>query len=352
MKITTTILALAMPVCSLFGATQREQNTNYEQRYQPPQRQVQQQPTEPLIYQYRPENTSWQLSAYGEALFWTVSENLGEWALKGRQKDGNPSGNLQFRDYSSHLGYRIGVSGDFDERYWGIDVNFTSYSAKDSSRIYEPNSGTELVGLGETGTGDAPLVFWNRTALDYKLLNFLMKRQTLLGETVLLSFYTGPTMMWVNENTLSTYQGGTRKTYSQDKWNYNAVGLRIGLESEWYLYYGFSGLANLSVGGFYGKYQYYELMQLTEDTVPGTAFNCQEKRTAYDIQLALGPAWGMKWGDCAIKAWGVYNINLIEGIFKAYEFQQSPAANDGKWIFPFNGLLGLEGFSVGASIVF
>lgn len=317
--------------------------------------------TEPLIYQYRAHNDHWQVSAFGEVLLWKTHETVSDFVTTGLnppfaagQGEQGLYGTLQFADFDRDVGFRVGLSGDFDPRYWGILVDYTDFKNSTDQR-FTTDQANRLNGTYYEWTGESPHLAVSHISFDYQVLNVLLRQQLLASETLLFDLYAGATLNWIDQDWRFSYTR-FRKTEFFRNWHYQGAGARIGARADWYLLYGFSIATNLSGAGFYGDlHAYGKDLEFLDTGVnyPFADFNYDEKRVVFQGQMSIGPTWGWKWDNgCALKVYGVYELNALFGLLENYKYEAQTAPNAGKESEPFTGMIGIEGWNLGLEFTF
>ncbi|MGE0197936.1 MAG: Lpg1974 family pore-forming outer membrane protein [Simkaniaceae bacterium] len=314
---------------------------------------------------YRPPTDAMGGYIYGEWLFWRVLEGETDYAVKGgpitlppNQVAMNAIGNLEVAEYDWSSGFRLGAGWRFTPYRWELEGNYTYYSADGSNAASRPalqslNSTTPE----STSTGLARAR--SHIDLSYQMGNLLLAKKFLLDKYLIMRYLFGVTGGWLEQDWKIHYFGIVPPTTGRNNithisWSFWNIGLRTGLEGEWYLGKGFGLASTFTAALLYGQYKNHfrdEVFSLSEPPFNVQNLHSSEKRLVPHFQISFGPKYGKMFDAWGFSLYALYELNIFQNLHYVYR-HQGGNLGDGRTNLHTNSLTGLHGLTAGAEVNF
>lgn len=347
------------------------------------------------IFQYRKKSGEQAGYAGIEFLWWKAYEGALDYAVKG-QKGANPgndqsigaTGSLKSATFAWAPGYRLYLGYRFPPDFWELEACYTYYhSSHDNKTSFPSGYPPNTVGPPTTQPEKATVgTFLQNTAapvrsaksslsLNYNLGDLLLGRRFLATDALLLRLLVGATGAWIDQHFHYKYlpgsfidsevnlgQGSTVK--GKEDWNFSGGGMRIGLDTDWFIGKGFSLLAEGSLAlifGSYSKISYNKTNNHVPTDIPTnnpfpqvtTDLKMHDYRFVPHIQLKFMPAWGKQFGKFGLLVYAGYELNLFANLQEVYRsLLYSPQSINSRPSTFTYGMLGIQGLTAGLKFDF
>ena len=345
----------------------------------------------------------------GDFIYWKpTEENLGYVALTTQTTFQNTISNPTIQDSDVELdikrphlkyqaGFEVGFGCDFPpEAHWDALVNWTDYRTKATSHIDIPAVNPSTIpnpqvgsfqittltplGLGNNGGG-----FYNTASAAWRLhvdlLDLEIGRKFFIGKWVLFRPFFGVRAERIKESFQTAYnQPGVAVTIDaqrvaidaklRSKNNYNGIGLRMGLDSQWKIYRNFSLYGDGAASILYGQEKLTANNQVITANLSTVVSNSEiatishYKNTQNASRAIFDLDAGIRWDQ--MFACGRCHIGLHVGWAYRYFIDQNQlmktnniivraatfASNGGAVVLQNNSYLSLQGLVVGGQLDF
>ncbi|MES2345615.1 MAG: Lpg1974 family pore-forming outer membrane protein [Chlamydiota bacterium] len=350
------------------------------------------------IFKYRPEIKKSAGYVGIEFLWWKVYEGALDYAVKG-QKGANPGssqqigsiGKMHYATFTWAPGYRVYVGYRFAPDFWEVEANYTYYHSSHSNQTYHPKgyppnivetippSGNPLPAKTTVGTftqyTHTPVrVARASVSINYNLGDILLARRLLATDALLLRVLLGVTGGSIDQHMSYKYlpgsviingiDFGTGSTVKgRENWKFSGAGLRLGLDTDWFMGKGFSLLSEGSFALIFGPWSKFafnktnnhlpsnEITTLTPQVTNDIHIN--DHRFIFHLRLALMPAWGKQYNRFGFLLYAGYELNFFANLQEVYRpvfLDDSPTGGrDANFTA---GFLGIQGLTAGLKFDF
>ena len=314
---------------------------------------------DPSLWCWRPhlcESISW---VRGELLYWTAEASDLDFVLPNYNIPGATAtgqlGQLQEAKFSWDPGFRVEVGHRFKPDLWDIALRYTYENISGTDSFNAPADPAQVLMATQTNTSAQVAQSTRATVdLDYSVFDLMLGRTFLPTKQLFVHPAMGLTGAWIDRDFDITYNGnGNPANISRDQYDYSfsGGGMRVAIDFEWYIGKGWSINGTTSVAALLG---YYSNFTKAETNNAGTGnpptdienSHYDDNRIATQIQMQLGPAWGIMWDDWGINFFAGYELNAW---FNVEEVRSGDLSASTSSIAPRrtvinDSVLGLQGF--------
>lgn len=318
---------------------------------------------------YRPEIERQAFYIGAEYLYWKLDESGMNYAITNNSPTAYDPANMRdvmslvrnFHQVDFH--YDSGVRGWLGYRvpdyFWEIEGEYTFYYTSDRQHVTrKPPPLGILDGTFPEFTRSPIERASSRFNFHYHTARLQLARPFFVGKTILIRPFFGMQGAWISQKWAVTYTGGDgEKTFFQNNWDYEAGGIHLGLNSEWYIAYGLGLFMNGTLSSLYGNHRL--LCTMDPEIFTGGPFQKitpNEHRVAQALQLSAGITWGMAFDPIAFRILLGYELNTWFNINELYRVNLAgngtTAPNNEKIPLLTNTSLNLQGLIAGFVLEF
>ncbi|MCB0510887.1 MAG: hypothetical protein KDC82_08985 [Bacteroidetes bacterium] len=311
-----------------------------------------------------------------EFLYWKAIQGSSDWAIQGQIGTQNGSneavgqiGKFHIAKFDWDPGFRVYTGLQFNPHFWELIGEYTYYHSSRNSILYpvnqelalnEPNMlPYALIGTYPQFTDSATSVAKIKTHLNYNGANLYIGKR-LFFSSIFLKFYMGLTGGWLNEEWRFVYIG-TSMNPNKQKWKFHGGGMRIGLNTDWALGYGFTLLGKFSIAELLGYYRQKSFSFSTNTGPDGNGIGnivqnvtYSDNRIATNLQFFMGISYSRKLCKSLITSIYIgYEINSWLNLHETIQSVSSSTRSfDGRSTLLKRGTLSLHGLTTGMSFYF
>ncbi|MCB1117267.1 MAG: hypothetical protein KDK50_01655 [Chlamydiia bacterium] len=277
---------------------------------------------DPSLWCWRPnicEPLSW---ARGELLYWTAEASDLDFALPNYSVPGaTPTGQLGKLEevkFGWAPGFRVEVGHRFKPDLWDIILRYTYEDICGDDSFNAPADPGQVLMATQNNTSNQVATYASASVdLKYSVFDLMMGRTFLPTKQLFIHPSVGLTGAWIDRDFDIKYHGlGDPSNLSHDHYDYSfsGGGMRVGVDFDWYLGKGWSISATTSVAALLGYYSNYTKANTTNTGTGNAATDVEnshydDNRIATQIQMQLGPSWGIMWDDWGINIFAGYELN-------------------------------------------
>jgi hypothetical protein len=201
----------------------------------------------------------------GEALFFQPAEDNLNYSIA-VQGDTNlpglgntPHGHVKNVTYDWSWGYRVGGGSNFQHDGWDLFIDWTSFCANGSDQHWTqpPSSGNLLTWGDQAASIDVAVFAKGATRLQVHFLDLELGREFFVSKWLTLRPFVGGRATWIERRMKVIYQAlGIEIPMDKEtihlRNRFNGGGLRLGLDTQWIVDWGFSFYSDFALSLIYG----------------------------------------------------------------------------------------------------
>lgn len=248
-----------------------------------------------------------------DALAFQPKEDGMAWAIYNNQTDFSPLYNAKIvgwsdnkKDWKYDWGMRIGAGFYLDPDAWNLDFNWTWLKLSDYKKSSAPGTGLfiPLWALGKDTVAEVMLsnnisAVWNGS---YTTFDLSLGKPYFVSRYLILSPHFGGRGGWINQHFSVDYSGFVAANSSPNRYIHHAnqdfwgVGIRAGLDSDWFLGKGFWLFGQTAASLLYGKFEIDQNLTTPVSVsvrIPGQGFNLDDDiyKNIPNFEIILGLGW-------------------------------------------------------------
>lgn len=354
----------ALAVGALHGAVSSSQ----------PQSSPQSQP-QPESYDgdlFNKDKQCWFASA--EFLYWLVNEGALDYALSMNQaaiaSETSGIGKYKNARFDWNPGLRVSIGFFRAPHFWDAFLQYTFLPAAGTNTAHPPK-GTGLflspTFLDPINLSSVVQRAKSRINLQYHLVDFLFSRRFHTNEHLRINVFGGPTAAFLYQSWKVTYDenvGGP--LFVRNRWQFQGVGLRLGLKFDWYLgcdLYLTGLVSNGLLSGWYKNSAFESTVSATGGSggsgpvamdppliIRDTHF--KDLRLTYTAQFLAGPSWQKRFDSVRTELFAGYEFTIWTNLHQIYRSFFAPTGNVGKDTLINDSNVSLQGLTVRSTIDF
>lgn len=314
---------------------------------------------------FKPSMESMGGYVYIDYLFWRVIEGETDYAVKGGpvqfppgQVDMNAIGDLKVAKLDWSSGVRVGLGCRFVPYQWELEGQYLYFSSSGSNSVSRPSLQT----LNSTfpGSTSGPLVrAKSHVDFDLQMGNLFLAKRFVLDQYLIMRYMCGLEGGYLEQDWTIHYYGDQpsiwdRNNTTHSDWSYWGIGLKNGIEGDWFLGKGVSLYGGFYFSVLYGDYKNH----LRDEIFPldGEPFNVQntklsEKRIVPHYSLRFGPRYEKMYENWGFSFYAQYELNVFQNLHYVMRHQGGPV-DDGRTNLHTHSLTGLHGLTFGGMVNF
>lgn len=262
--------------------------------------------------------------AAAEFLWWTVEQDATDFALRStatNSMDQNlfPQGRYQTAEFDWNPGYRLTLGYFNAPNYWDIYAQYTWLYSSGTDSANDPAASNRFLNATQASFLPGPLDrATSKIGFHYHLADLLVDRAFFPNPHLRLKVLGGLTGSWISENWRVRYVGETEIERLRHKWSFKGIGLRIGMNMDWFLGADFYLTGRWTTGALIGRYRnWYTQVEFTDlENFRSTSY--KDYRPAITSQFLLGPSYQKSFNCARLEIFAGYEwnawLNLQENI--------------------------------------
>lgn len=327
----------------------------------------------------KPQQNTWdghRMPVYGEAgwldvefLWWRADENGLDYALSkefavfqnasfdaGVPLDGL-AGHMKHAGFDWKPGFRVGAGYKMERDAWQIFGQYTWYKSRNHKHANVPGRGAapNLNGTFPEFTLLPMTSADSEVSLHYELGDLYLGRNFELSRYILLNLFAGPRGAWIHQGWEVKYFSAANGATTTHKvhWGFRGYGLQLGINSDWYIGWGFNLFVQGAASGFWGVHHDRTQSVSTFSQFPIQKASLKDRRTVQSTQLMTGLNWGDTWGRIGFNAYLAWELNSWYNLAEHYRASPTPqGANIDRDRNLTTSTLSLHGLTAGVSVSF
>ena len=192
----------------------------------------------------------------------------------------------------------------------------------------------------------------SRISMDYHVLDFMASRRFYLNDHFRLNFYGGITSAFIYQKWNVYYEDiQDQHARIRNKWQFEGVGLKLGVKLDWFLGYDIylTGLASSGILSGWYKNSAYEKTQgdiaPNDNDLPIHNANFNDTRLTYTAQFMSGFSWQKSFKALRIEVLAGYEFNVWANLHQIYRSDYADVTA-GKQTYINDSLMSLQGLTV------
>ncbi len=293
--------------------------------------------------------------AYGDFLYWKTEEDGLDFVYDNRLSNSNNnglSGDIKRANYAWQSGFRIGIKYQFcsnDDLI--LDGQYGYIGPSNSQKLINPEN-KQLAATFQMPDNFLIEKAQSKTKLSSNFANILLQKNIKTSQNFKLNFLSGLSGIWIKRDwTLKFIDYGKNSRIIQPTWHFKGVGLKTGLDFDWFLNYGFYWSGKSCIATIYGNYDtWMKVYDLPTNTVFENS-HLDDFRIVTNLQILLGPSWQRCFNNFIFNIYADFEINLWLNLSQTNRSLYQTASSNPQSRFTKNNLQ-MYGFTLHASINF
>ncbi len=315
-------------------------------------------------------------SVHPEFLYWTVRENVLDYAIVQQNPEWGPTdfyanGHYKKAHFSYDPGFRVSISY-FKAPMYEIWAQYTWLYSHSSDSAFKPAQDDLFLDSTWPSIPQPLLSAHTNVKLHYNLGDVFFTRVFIPNSHLRLRILGGITGTWMNQDWNIKYNSEDYQSNIKNKWDFWGVGFRAGSTVDWFLEFTEIDLyltAKATAAILLGRYHNHGLQRTTFQPEPTDMYNTsvpirnayyEDTRAAYQVQFLVGPSWQKNFDSCRVEVFAGYEMTAWFNVLEVFRsVPQTPPVIDAPGYYDYaqqtiqnNGVMSLDGLTVRFTVDF
>ena len=276
--------------------------------------------------------------ANAEFLYWLANEGAVDYAVKMKKPAWSSTastfavGNYRNAQFDWSPGFRVNFGYFRAPHFWDVYLQYTYVPSSGVKTAHAPSASNEFLNGTwiqpdlDTGAPPAPLKK-ARCHIDmkYNVLDFLFTRRFHTNEHLRFNVFGGLTSALIFQKMKISYTDiNALHSHIENRWRFEGVGFRGGVQVDWYMGYDIFMVGTLSTAALSGWYKNTAFQNTTlslpdaDSSRPIRNSRFHDIRLTYMAQFMVGPSWQKRFKNMRTAIVLGYELNIWANLHQIY----------------------------------